>query len=82
MDNREIWTQCKRDVSEQNIRFQPVICVLHDQKPNRLECLCGALATFVNIELSEDGRIEALCVNCHDCYCKEDERGNKDEHAV
>ena len=72
MYNSSINAQRKRDVHEQNIRFQPVVLVLHDQTPNRLECLCGAMATFVNIELNEDGRIVGWCVNCHDCYCKED----------
>ena len=56
MNDGEITAQRKRDVREQNIRFQPVVLVLHDQTPNRLECLCGALATFANIELNEDGK--------------------------
>lgn len=73
MNDSDIWAQRKRDVHEQNIRFQPVILVLHDQTPSRLECLCGALATFVNVDLGEDGRIESVCVKCHDCYCKEEE---------
>jgi len=73
MNDRELYAQRKRDVHEQNIRFQPVVLILHDQTPNRLECPCGALATFVNVELDEeDGTIESVCVKCHDCYCKEE----------
>jgi hypothetical protein len=72
MNDKELHAQRKRDVHEQNIRFQPVVLVLHDQKPNRAECLCGAMATFINIELNEDGRIYGWCVKCHDCYCSEE----------
>jgi hypothetical protein len=66
-------TQSRKDAIEHNIRFQPVIVVLRDQKPNRLECHCGAIATFVIVELDEDGLIETVCVECHDCYGKEEE---------
>jgi len=74
MNDSEIWSQRKKDARENNIKFQPVIMVLHNQQHNRLECSCGALATFVNVELAEDRRIESVCVSCHDCYCKEDEK--------
>lgn len=73
MNDKETWTQRRKEAQEQSIRFQPVIMVLHNQSKSRLECLCGALATFVNVELAEDGRIESVCVKCHDCYCKEEE---------
>jgi hypothetical protein len=68
MNDNEINAKRKREVIEQNIKFQPVIMVIHGQ---RLECLCGALAVFVNTELNEDGRIESVCVKCHNCYCEE-----------
>lgn len=73
MNNSEIWAQRRKDAREHKIKFQPVIMVLHDQPYDRLECSCGAKATFINTELNEEGRIESVCLSCHDCYCKEDE---------
>ena len=70
MNNSEIYTQRRKEAQEQHIKFQPVIMVLRNQ---RLECSCGALATFVNAELDEDGSMMTVCVECHDCYCREDE---------
>jgi len=66
-------TQSRKDAIEHRIRFQPVIVILRDQKSNRLECYCGAIATFIIAELDEDGLIETVCVECHDCYGKEEE---------
>lgn len=57
-------------MSTQNARFQPVILVIDGK---RLECPCGALATFVNVKLSDVGTMEEVCVFCHDCYCKDQE---------
>jgi hypothetical protein len=66
-------TQSRKDAIENNVRFQPVIVVLHNQKPNRLECHCGAMATFITVELDEDGLLGSVCVECHDCYGKAEE---------
>lgn len=65
-------TQRRRDVAEGRARFQPVILVIASAQ--RLECECGALATFLNVRLDDDGRIDGYIVSCHDCYCKEDEQ--------
>lgn len=51
-------------------RFQPVILVIDG---HRLECACGALATFINVRLDENGHMEEFCVSCHDCYCRDKE---------
>lgn len=53
-----------------NARFQPVILVIDGK---RLECPCGALATFVNVRLDENGNMEEVCVSCHDCYCRRED---------
>lgn len=72
MNYDDLQAQRKRDAREQKVRFQPVIIVLHNQTYNRLECPCGQIATFVSAELDDDGTIDTVCVQCHDCYCKEE----------
>jgi hypothetical protein len=72
MSGLDIWAQRRKDVREEHIRFQPVILVVRD---GRFECSCGALATFVNVKLDEDGKVCAFCASCHDCYCSEEKQG-------
>jgi hypothetical protein len=68
----EVWAQRRRDVRDGEARFQPVILVIEGGQ--RMECRCGALATFIAVQLNEEGKIEAVCCQCHDCYCKEEEQ--------
>jgi len=63
--------QRRRDVQEGRARFQPVILVIASSK--RFECDCGALATFMNVKLDEDGKLDGYMPSCHDCYCKDEE---------
>ena len=51
-------------MSDTQTRFQPVILVIEDGR--RLECLCGAIATFVALELNEDGSIAGYEHQCQD----------------
>jgi len=67
-----IQAQRRKDVQEGRARFQPVILVVASSR--RLECDCGAIATFVNVKLrDDDGGIEGYVPSCHDCYCKGEE---------
>lgn len=73
MNESNIQAQRRKEVRDGEVRFQPVILVIKGGQ--RLECSCGALATFVNVKLDSDGKIYAFCASCHDCYCSEDKQG-------
>jgi hypothetical protein len=67
----DIQAQRRADVQEGRARFQPIILVIAGSK--RLECDCGAIATFLNVKLNDEGTIEGYMPSCHDCYCKEEQ---------
>lgn len=68
----DIQAQRREDVQEGRARFQPIILVIAGSR--RLECECGALATFMNVKLDEEGRLEGYMASCHDCYCSEEKQ--------